>query len=113
MLYCLKVREDSVNRPERGVEWRRIGRTMWASEQRMAPFLFGSIEDRTFHDAPLHFSRNSRSFNVRSFSSDSATELCQTSRGSAVCRSRLDSPSLEGGHGLRRPIHEPAGNRTA
>jgi len=113
MLYCLAVREDSVNRPERGVEWRRIGRTMWASEERIAPFSFGSIENRTFRDVPPHLSRNSRSFKVRSSSSTSARELCQTSRCSAVYRSRLDSTSIEGRQGLRRSSHEPARNRTS
>jgi hypothetical protein len=57
MLYCLAVEEDSVNRPSGGVEWRRLGRTMWASEERTAPFSFSPIEDRTFRDAP-HLSRN-------------------------------------------------------
>ena len=112
MLYCLAVEEDSVNRPSGWVEWRRLGRTMWASEERTAPFSFSPIEDRTFRDAP-HLSRNSRSFDARRSISTSEWELCQTPRGSVVYRSRLDSPSLEGRQGLQRPSHEPTRNRTA
>jgi hypothetical protein len=113
MLYCLAVEGNSVNRPRRWVEWRRLGRTMWASEEWIAPFSFSPIEDRTFRDAPSPLSRNSRSFNARRSISTSEWELCQTSRGSAVYRSRLDSPSLEGWQGLRRPSLQPTRNRTA
>ena len=112
MLYCLAVEENSVNRPSGWVEWRRLGRTMWASEERTAPFSFSPIEDRTSRDAP-HLSRNSRSFNARWSVSTSERELCRTSRGSAVYRSRLDSPSPEGWQGLLRPSLQPARNRTA
>jgi hypothetical protein len=113
MLYCLAVEGNSVNRPRQGVEWRGLGPANWASKERTAPFLFGPIEDRTFCDAPPHLSRNSRSFNVRSSSPTSVREFCQTSRSSAVYRSRLDSPSLEGWQGLRRPSLQPTRNRTA
>ena len=112
MLYCLAVEENSVNRPSGWVEWRRLGRTMWASEERTAPFSFSPIEDRSFHDTP-HLSRNSRSFDARRSISTSEWELCQTPRVSAVYRSRLDSPSLEGWQGLRRPSLQPTRNRTA
>jgi len=113
MLYCLAVEENSVNRPRRWVEWRGLGRTKWASEEWTAPFSFGPIGDRKFCDTPPPLSRNSRSFNARRSSSSSEWELCQTSRGSAVHRPRLDSPSLEGRQGLQRPSHEPTRNRTA
>lgn len=113
MLYCLAVKEHSVNRPRRWVEWRRLGRTVWASEEWTAPFSFGPIEDRTFCDAPSPLSRNSRSFNARRSITTSEWELCQTSRGSAVYKPRLDSPSLEGWQGFQRPSHEPARNRAA
>lgn len=113
MLYCLAVKENSVNRLRRWVEWRRLGRTMWASEERTAPFSFGPIEDRTFRETPSPLSRNSRSFNARQSNSPSEWELCQTSRGSSVQRPRLDSPSLEGRQGLQRPSLQPARNRTA
>jgi hypothetical protein len=112
MLYCLAVEEDSVNRPSGWVEWRRLGRTMWASEERTAPFSFSPIEDRTFRDA-LHLSRNSRSFDARRSVSTSAWELRRTSRGSAVYRPQMDSLSHEGWQGLRRPGLQPARNRTA
>jgi hypothetical protein len=112
MLYCLAVKEDSVNRPRRGVEWRGLGRTMWASEERTAPFFFSPIGDHTFCDTLPHLSRNSRSFNTRPSSPTSASEFCQMSRGSAVYRSRPGTDSFEEWQGLRRPSHEPASNRT-
>jgi hypothetical protein len=112
MLYCLAVEENSVNRPSGWVEWRGLGRTQWASEEGIAPFLFGPIEDRTFCDAPSPLSRNSRSFNARRSNSPSEWELCPTSLGSAVHRPRLDSPSLEERQGLQRPSLQPARNRT-
>ena len=113
MLYCLAVEENSVNRPSGWVEWRGLGRTQWASEEGIAPFLFGPIEDRTFCDAPSPLSRNSRSFNARRSRSHSEWGLCQTSLGSAIYRPRLDSPSLKGWQGLQSPSHEPARNRIA
>ena len=112
MLYCLAVKGDSVNRPRQLVEWRGLGRTQWASKEGIAPVLFGPTENSTFRDT-LPLSRNSRSFDVRSSRSSSAKELFQTSLGSAVCRTRLDSPSFEGWQGLRWPSHASAGNRTA
>lgn len=60
MLYCLRVREDSVNQPERGVEWRRTGGTCRASELRTVGHFFASSGDSTVSDTPPHFSRNSR-----------------------------------------------------
>ena len=113
MLYCLAVREDSVSRSERGVEWRRPGRTVWASEERTATFFFSPIGDHAFCDTLPHLSRNLRSFNTRPHSPTSASELRQTSQGSAVCRSPLGTDSLEEWQGLRRPSQEPASNRTA
>jgi hypothetical protein len=111
MLYCLAVKGDSVNRPREVVEWRGLGRTQWAPEDRTALLLSGPVDSITFRDAPP-LSRNSRLFNVSSSRSGLAGELLRTSLGSAVCRSRLDSPSFEEWQDLRWPSHDPARSRT-
>lgn len=86
MLYCLRVREDSVNQPERGVEWRRTGGTARASERRTVPYSFVSPEDSAASNTPPCFSRNSRWLDARPIGPDSSPE----------CRHILRSPIAQG-----------------
>ncbi len=84
MLYSVTVREHSVNRSRRGVEWRGLRTTRRVSLKRAVLFLLAFSADHAFCGTFSTLPQISWPFNTHRFSSTSVSGHCQTPQLSIV-----------------------------